>query len=130
MNFNDIVIGADVLAINCHHAAVEAGWWTDLATGERFTREQIEGMVPTKLLLIVSEITEGMEGHRKGLQDDHLPHRPSLEVELADAVIRAFDLAGALGFDLPGAISDKMRYNSIRADHKPANRAAPGGKAY
>jgi hypothetical protein len=35
-----------------------------------------------------------MEGERKNLMDDHLPHRRSAEVELADALIRIFDYAG------------------------------------
>ena len=83
-----------------------------------------------KLCLIHSEISEAMEGHRKGLMDDKLPHRPMMEVELADAVIRIFDLAGALDFDLGGAIAEKMAFNAQRPDHKLENRVAEGGKAY
>jgi len=62
--------------------------------------------VPERLMLIVSEIAEAMEGHRKGLMDDKLPTRPMLEVELADAVIRIFDLGGGLSLDLGGAIAE------------------------
>lgn len=71
-----------------------------------------------------------MEGHRKGLKDDKLPHRGMCEVELADTVIRCFDLAGALGYDLGGAIAEKLVFNSTREDHKLEARAAAGGKAY
>ncbi len=71
-----------------------------------------------------------MEGHRKSLKDDHLPHRDMAEVELADAVIRIFDLAGAMNYDMGGAIAEKLAYNAQRADHKPEVRAAAGGKAY
>jgi NTP pyrophosphatase (non-canonical NTP hydrolase) len=71
-----------------------------------------------------------MEGHRKGLPDDKLPHRSMIEVELADAVIRIADLAGALGLDLGGAIAEKMAFNAVRPDHKLENRLAEGGKAY
>ena len=67
---------------------------------------------------------------RKGLMDDKLPHRSMLEVELADAVIRIADLAGALDLDLGGAVAEKMAFNAQRADHKPENRLAAGGKAY
>jgi hypothetical protein len=81
-------------------------------------------------MLIVSEVSEAMEGHRKNLMDDKLPHRPMVEVELADAVIRIFDLAGAKGYDVAGAIVEKLAYNAQRADHKPENRLAEGGKAY
>ncbi len=40
-----------------------------------------------------------MEGERKDLMDDKLPHRKMAEVELADALIRIFDYAGAYGYD-------------------------------
>jgi len=62
--------------------------------------------------------------------DDKLPHRTMLEVELADAVIRISDLAGALKLDLGGAIAEKLKFNATRPDHKPENRQAIGGKAY
>jgi NTP pyrophosphatase (non-canonical NTP hydrolase) len=87
-------------------------------------------LVSQKLCLMHSEISEAMEGHRKGQMDDHLPHRPMIEVELADAVIRIADLAGAMGLDLGGAIAEKLAYNAQRADHKPEARAAAGGKTY
>lgn len=120
----------------CHGASVSAGWWLDLKTGESL-RDQIRGgsrygkaLFAEKLTLIHSEISEAMEGHRKGLQDDKLPHRPMAEVELADAVIRIFDLAGAMGYDLGGAIAEKLAFNAQRPDHKLEARAAAGGKSY
>lgn len=81
-------------------------------------------------MLIVSEVSEAMEGHRKNLMDDKLPHRPMIEVELADALIRIADLAGALGLDLGGAVEEKLAFNASRPDHKLENRMAAGGKAY
>lgn len=56
--------------------------------------------------------------------------RQAREVELADAVIRTFDLAGAYSMDLAGAIAEKLQRNAQRADHKLENRAVAGGKAY
>jgi hypothetical protein len=71
-----------------------------------------------------------MEGFRKGLMDDKLTHRPMLEVELADAVIRIFDLAGGIGLDVAGAIAEKLLVNATREDHKLENRVKAGGKAF
>jgi len=112
----------------CHSLASKSGWWTDRASGNRKTRDQVN--IAEKLCLIHSEISEAMEGDRKDLNDDHLPHRKMLEVELADALIRIFDLAGFLDLDLAGATLEKLAYNQQRADHKLANRSQAGGKAY
>jgi NTP pyrophosphatase (non-canonical NTP hydrolase) len=120
-------IGNDLQRI-CHAAAAEAGWWTDLHTGEPMAHRP--HFVGEKLMLVVSEIAEAMEGHRKGLMDDKLPHRTMIEVELADAVIRIADLAGGMKLDLGGAIAEKMAFNAQRPDHKLEARMAAGGKAY
>jgi len=111
-----------------HALAVKSGWWSDRMTGEPLTLSQVN--IAEKLCLIHSEVSEAMEGARKGLKDDHLPHRDMLEVELADAVIRILDLAGYLKLDIAGAVVEKLAYNQQRADHKLENRAKDGGKAF
>lgn len=120
-------LAGDALTNVCHSLAIRAGWWRDLKTGEDVRGKRNVGEL---LCLIHSEISEAMEGHRKGLMDDKLPHRKMLEVELADAVIRIFDMAGGYDLDLGGAIAEKLAYNAHRADHKPENRLAAGGKAF
>lgn len=107
----------------CHGAAAKAGWWSGV---DVFAHH----VIPAKLCLIHSEISEAMEGDRKDLFDDHLPDRKMVEVELADAVIRIFDLAGAMGLDLGGAMEDKMAYNKDRSDHKAESRNKANGKKY
>lgn len=110
-------------AAEVHTANV--GWWNDPATGAPVTRN-----VGELLMLCVSELAEAMEGHRKNLQDDKLPHRKMIEVELADTVIRILDLAAGFELDLGGAMVEKMAFNAQRADHKAEQRLAPNGKKY
>ena len=131
------VAGAgNTLADICHGASFNAGWWRDPKTGMDLRQEARDGtrfgkaLVAEKLCLIHSEVSEAMEGARKSLPDDKLPHRSMIEVELADAIIRIGDLAGALGLDLGGAIAEKMAFNAVRPDHKAENRTVEGGKAY
>lgn len=119
-----------ILANQVHADNVAAGWWTDLKTGEDLHGKR---NIPEMLMLIVSEIAEGMEGHRKKLMDDKLPHRPMLRVELIDAVIRILDLLGSQDNDIHPAgtiFQEKRAYNAQRADHKPEARLAAGGKAF
>lgn len=111
----------------CHSAAKTSGWWPELTTENPTPPLSLIGW---KLTLIHSEVSEACEGFRKDLPDDKLPHRKMAEVELADALIRICDLAGACGFDLGTAVTEKLAYNATRADHKPENRAADGGKKF
>lgn len=130
---NLIVLAAFLLTDACHSQNKEAGWWTDINTGEDLTTQADQPPrrnVGELLCLIHSEISEAMEGHRKNLKDDKLPHRSMLEVELADAAIRIFDMAGGLHLDIAGAMAEKLAYNAQRADHKIENRLAENGKKF
>lgn len=130
---SDIAIYAEHLQNVCHGAAVSSGWWLDAETGEdvrTWDKKYFILWVATKLCLVHSEVSEAMEGHRKDLMDDKLPHRKMLEVEMADAVIRIFDLAGGLKMDLGGAIAEKLYFNTSRPDHKLDHRQGSGGKSY
>jgi NTP pyrophosphatase (non-canonical NTP hydrolase) len=111
------------LSTQCHDA--NQTWWHDIKTGERLNRNKGE-----LLMLVVSELAEAMEGERKNLMDDKLPHRRMAEVELADALIRIFDYAGAFGYDLGGAFAEKMEFNAIRKDHTKEERLKENGKKF
>lgn len=100
-------------------------WWTDINTGEPLERN-----VGELLMLCVSELAEAMEGHRKNLPDDKLPHRNMFEVEIADVFIRLLDMAGGLDLDVGGAIVEKLNFNATREDHKLENRLKVHGKKY
>lgn len=127
---DDHAIELTYLAQYIHNSNVVAGWWTDPGMISNLKDPVIlKYVIPTKLALAHSELSEALEGFRKNLMDDHLPNRKMIEVELADAIIRILDIAGALNLDIGGALVEKFNYNQTRPDHKPEARNAEGGKS-
>lgn len=116
MNLND-------LSATVHAANIK--WWQDINTGKPLRRNKGE-----LLMLIVSEVSEAMEGERKDMMDDKLPHRKMAEVELADTIIRILDYAAGFGYDLQGAFEEKMAFNAAREDHTHEARKIAGGKQF
>lgn len=90
-----VALELDACVSVCHRLALNAGWWHDLETQQKVVRP-----LEDTFALFHSEVSEAFEGWRKGLMDDHLPHRTMLEVELADVLIRIFDAAGGYGWPL------------------------------
>jgi hypothetical protein len=115
----------DFFCYRIHAGNVRAGWWTDLETGEPKDRNFGE-----LIALVHSEISEGLEGHRKNLMDNHLPQYPMWWVEMADAFIRIADMCGADEVPLGEVVQAKLAYNAQRKDHKIENRRADGGVKY
>lgn len=118
-----IVEAGALLTEVCHALSKEGGWWDGPDADHPF-------MVPTKLALIHSEVSEALEGHRKNKRDEHLPQHSSLAVELGDAVIRIGDLVGRLNINLGVVILEKLLYNAQREDHKASARAQSDGKKF
>lgn len=125
----------------CHQAAYDAGWWYDKKSGldlrevvnnpQNPIEELLSKALQAKnICLWHSEASEAMEGVRKNLMDDKLPHLPMFLVEAADIVIRINDVCGAMNLDLASAIIEKLEFNKTRPDHKPENRAKEGGKSF
>lgn len=102
-----------------HQAAKDKGFWDQ------------ERNVGEMLMLVVSELGEAIEAHRKGrmFNGENLivvgadaevawfgAHvKDTFEDEIADAVIRLMDMAGGLGIDLEWHINAKLAYNKTRA---------------
>lgn len=102
-----------------------ARFYQDINTGAPIDRNPGE-----MLCLIHSEVSEMLEGVRKGKMDDHLPDRTAEEVEAADVLIRLLDYCCFRRLDLGGAVLAKLAYNATRADHSLEARRAPGGKKF
>lgn len=180
------------LAAEIHADNLRAGWWKKDDQGVTIPRN-----IGELLCLVHSEICEADEGVIGDLNDDKLPHRKMVEVELADVDIRVLDILGyygteirwdsvevpaflifdaklgwsdhvrlmhrlvsqsmehfrkgrtvegcqrlmvllgiincvavQYGLDLAGAVAEKRAFNAVRADHKPENRDAEGGKKF
>lgn len=106
-----------------HQNAREKGFWdTERNFGEL-------------LMLVTSELGEALEAHRKRKHSDYVHYRlicndqptevqeevaflvhikDTVEDEIADAVIRLFDLAEGMGIDLEWHIEQKLKYNKTR----------------
>lgn len=86
-----MIIDFNKLAVEIHAENKAKGWW-----------DNPDRCVYETLQLVNTEISEATEGERRNLADDKLPHRKMGEVELADAVIRLLDMAGAYGWIYSG----------------------------
>ncbi len=113
----------------CHSNAVDKGFWEEdqavvevLKSAPRVDAATLaakaqENITSTKLMLIVSESAEALEGLRQGNPPSDKLHEwghTQLEEELADIVVRVLDLSGFLGFNLIKAILRKMAVNAKR----------------
>lgn len=121
-------MNARSVALNAIAEQVHEGnkkWWIDIKTGEPLKRN-----IGELLMLTTSELAEALEGDRKNLMDDKLPHRKMFDVEIVDTFIRLFDIAGALIPEFGDIFEEKMEYNKTRIDHTHEHRLTQEGKKY
>src|SRR5512140_1099337 len=84
-----------------HELAVAKGWWPQIdQVGGKYiaSKEEIEKVIPEKLMLVVSELSEALEAYREGkIGLYHVDGKPEgFAVELGDAIIRICDLYDAV----------------------------------
>lgn len=83
-------------------------WCTDIGLWRREKGFRTEwANMPEKLMLVVTELAEAMEALRQ-------PDRGNFSEEVADTVIRLFDICDAVGINLEAEIARKMEKNAAR----------------
>lgn len=95
-------------AEECCEIAKSKGWY-----------DSDEDTLPTKLCLVHSEISEALEEIRTGRAPNEIylgkNNKPEgMPIELADAIIRIFDIAKKWDMDLDKAYEMKTAYNKLR----------------
>ena len=103
------------LSQQLHEFNLEKGWW-DKWLDDKFKR------FPTAIMLVHTEFSEAVEGLRADLMDTHLPHLKMFDVEIADALIRLLDLAGALEVKLPHDHVRLKRLSAALRDLEPCEQ--------
>ena len=96
------------LATACFTTARDHGWWDDekLPGSDDLDHQMVYEIVPEKLTLVHSEISEALEDLRVGKMETTLNEKGKPEgfySELADVVIRIYDLLGACDLEPLGS---------------------------
>jgi len=101
------------IALRCFETSKEHGWWEEFEG-----RDLTSAEVAMKLCLIHSEVSEALEDVRTGNMEVGLNTAGKPEgfpSELADIIIRVFDLCGFMGIDITKVVRQKMLYNHTRS---------------
>ena len=121
---DEIITSPDAAVLNdlaetCGSIADEKGFREDWKVAQ--TEEEAMNIVGTKLMLTVSELGEALEEMRtNGIGKDGR-YMGGFGEELADAIIRIFDLSDMLRIPIGDEVIRKMLKNGLR-EHKHGRR--------
>ena len=132
----EMQLGIAQLVTLSHGASKARGWWHDPITGiSLIPGDHIEGnyetnhtamgiveawfpyVIGTKIALIHSETSEGLEAYRKDAIDDKITDFAGITAEMADVLIRVGDLMGCLQLR---AINRYMANGALEAESQEA----------
>lgn len=82
-----------------HRCAIDKGWWNEGRS------------IPELLCLIHSEVSEALEAYRNNIPEGD---KGCMSEELADIIIRVFDMSEKLGLNIVEAVNKKYDFNLTR----------------
>lgn len=98
--------------------------------GYHIDNHALFGTTPELLGILHLDVSNALEGVRKGKTNENLPQYLERDVRLAEALYRVDEIGHYLGLDIDGAVAEKRAYNANRADHKLEARQKEGGKKF
>jgi len=97
-------------AYEIHEWAKQQGFWDTAVLSAPGGAVHNPSLIPEKLALIHTEVSEAMEAHRDG----NIKGKHGIGEELADVIIRTLDLAEYLGVNIEQEVINKHQANQDR----------------
>lgn len=110
MDDKDVVKFLNDLSFECYTQSKKSGWHDP----------EVDASFVERLCLIHSEVSEVLEEYRKPESDvtrvwyEKNGKPEGIPIEVADILIRVFDLCGKHNIDVGAAVVEKMKFNQTR----------------